>query len=239
VKNIRLAISETFFKIIDYLNYIALANFFLMKGNAMQINFFRRELNCKLVYYGPGKSGKTQNLKIIHEKTPKDCRGDLTAIQTEQDRTLFFDFMPIELGQINGLKTKLRLFTVPGQVFYNSTRKLVLQGTDGVIFVADSHKDQMEANLESLKNLEENLKEYGFDIQKIPLVLQWNKRDLPEALPVAEMEEKLNYLKVPSFEAIASSGDGVFPTLKKCAALVLEAIKKQPTTGLVPPKIAK
>lgn len=214
----------------------------------VQFNFFRREVNCKIVYYGPGLSGKTTNLQIVHEKTPAVSRGDLTSIATEQDRTLFFDFMPIDLGTIGGMKTKLRLFTVPGQVFYNSTRKLVLQGADGIIFVADSQKHKMDENIESLKNLEENLKEYNMSIATMPLVIQWNKRDMPTALPVAELEAKLNRWRVPTFEAIACTGEGVFPTLKKCAALVLESVTKQAnqatmssggTTSAMPPIVSK
>jgi signal recognition particle receptor subunit beta len=192
----------------------------------VQFNFFRREVNCKIVYYGPGLSGKTTNLEMVHKKTPSTNRGELTSIATEQDRTLFFDFMPIDLGTVAGMKTKLRLFTVPGQIFYNSTRKLVLQGADGVIFVADSQKHKMDENLESLKNLEENLREHSMDIRAIPLVIQWNKRDMPTALSVAELERQVNYLHAPTYEAVAVTGEGVFPTLKKCAALVLESVTK-------------
>jgi hypothetical protein len=193
----------------------------------VQFNFFRREVNCKIVYYGPGLSGKTTNLEVVHKKTPESNRGDLTSIATEQDRTLFFDFMPIDLGMVGGMKTKLRLFTVPGQVFYNSTRKLVLQGSDGVIFVADSQKHKLQENLESLKNLEENLREHGIDIRDIPVVLQWNKRDMPTALPIEELEREVNYLNAPTFEGIAVTGEGVFPTLKKCSMLVLESVTRQ------------
>lgn len=190
----------------------------------VQFNFFRKEVNCKIVYYGPGLSGKTTNLEMVHKKTPSSNRGELTSIATEQDRTLFFDFMPIDLGTVAGMKTKLRLFTVPGQVFYNSTRKLVLQGSDGVIFVADSQKHKLEENLESLKNLEENLREHGMNMRTMPLVIQWNKRDMPTALPVAELERLINSYHAPTFEGIAVTGEGVFPTLKKCAALVLESV---------------
>jgi len=193
----------------------------------VQFNFFRREVNCKIVYYGPGLSGKTTNLEVVHKKTPSSNRGELTSIATEQDRTLFFDFMPIDLGTVGGMKTKLRLFTVPGQVYYNSTRKLVLQGADGVIFVADSQKHKMDENLESLDNLKQNLAEHGMDIHKIPLVIQWNKRDMPAALPVEELEKIVNFLGVPTYPAVAVTGEGVFPTLKKCAALVLEDVNKK------------
>lgn len=193
----------------------------------VQFNFFRREVNCKIVYYGPGLSGKTTNLEMVYRKTPASNRGELTSIATEQDRTLFFDFMPIDLGKISGMTTKLRLFTVPGQVFYNSTRKLVLQGADGVIFVADSQKNKLQENLESLKNLEENLKIHKMDIHQVPLVIQWNKRDLPNALPIDELERKINYLGVPTFAGVACTGEGVFPTLKRCATLVLDTVAKQ------------
>lgn len=193
----------------------------------VQFNFFRREVNCKIVYYGPGLSGKTTNLEVVHQKTPPTNRGELTSIATEQDRTLFFDFMPIDLGTVAGMKTKLRLFTVPGQVFYNSTRKLVLQGADGIIFVADSQKNKIQENLESLRNLDENLKEHGMDIRELPIVLQWNKRDMPSALTVEELDREVNYIGAPTYQAVAVTGQGVFPTLKKCAALVLESVAKK------------
>jgi signal recognition particle receptor subunit beta len=193
----------------------------------VQFNFFRREVNCKIVYYGPGLSGKTTNLEVVHQKTPGNNRGDLTCISTEQDRTLFFDFMPIELGKVAGMNTKLRLFTVPGQPFYNSTRKLVLQGADGVIFVADSQEKKIQENLESLKNLEENLAEYGINIRDIPLVIQWNKRDMPNILEIADLEREINYLGVPTVPAVAPTGEGVFPTLKACATMVLASVSKK------------
>jgi len=166
---------------------------------------------------------------MVHKKTPETNRGDLTSIATEHDRTLFFDFMPIDLGNVGGMKTKLRLFTVPGQVFYDSTRKLVLQGTDGVIFVADSQRHKLQENIESLRNLEKNLKIHKLDIHSIPLVIQWNKRDMPGIMSVAELERELNFLRVPTFEAVAVTGEGVFPTLKRCAAMVLEIVNKQAT----------
>ena len=193
----------------------------------VQFNFFRREVNCKIVYYGPGLSGKTTNLEKVYKKTPASFRGELTSIATEQDRTLFFDFMPIDMGTLVGMKTKLRLFTVPGQVFHNVTRQLVLQGADGLIFVADSQKARLQENLESLKNLEENLENLKMDIHQIPLVIQWNKRDMPTALPIEELERKINYLKVPAFEGVAITGEGVFQALRKCAELVLGAAAKQ------------
>ncbi len=192
----------------------------------VQINFALKEVNCKIVYYGPGMSGKTTNLEIVHQKAPEENKGDLTSISTDGDRTLFFDFMPLDLGNIAGMRTKFQLYTVPGQVYYNSTRKLVLQGVDGVIFVADSDPEKMEENLESYANLEENLKEYGKDLADLPHVIQWNKRDLPNALPVEELEKKINKYGVPTFEAVAVTGEGVFPTLKVLASMVLETINK-------------
>ncbi len=193
----------------------------------VQINFARKEVNCKIVFYGPGMSGKTTNLEKIFENAPDGHKGDLTSIATEGDRTLFFDFLPLDLGTVAGMNTKFQLYTVPGQVYYNSTRKLVLQGADGVIFVADSQKKKMDENIESLENLTENLKEYNLKIDEIPLVLQWNKRDMPDALPVEELEAKLNKWGVPTFPAVAITGEGVFPTLKALSAMVLENLNKE------------
>src|SRR5688572_6327389 len=190
----------------------------------VQINFARREVNCKIVYYGPGLSGKTTNLELIHQKAGAGIAGSLTSIATEQDRTLFFDFMPLDIGQVAGMKTKFFLYTVPGQVYYNSTRKLVLQGADGVVFVADSDPNRMPDNIESLKNLEENLKDYNLDPKKIPFVIQYNKRDLPAALPVAELNTKLNRWGVPTFEAVAVKGDGVMQTLKGLSKMIIERL---------------
>jgi signal recognition particle receptor subunit beta len=192
----------------------------------VQINFALKEVNCKVVYYGPGMSGKTTNLEIVHQKAPEENKGELTSISTDGDRTLFFDFMPLDLGNVAGMRTKFQLYTVPGQVYYNSTRKLVLQGVDGVIFVADSDPEKMDENIESYANLIENLAEYGKDVRELPHVLQYNKRDLPNALPVAEIDKKLNKFGVPTFEAVAYTGEGVFPTLKTLAAMVLESIEK-------------
>ena len=193
----------------------------------VQINFALKEVNCKIVYYGPGLSGKTTNLEVIHSKAPKNNVGDLTSIATEGDRTLFFDFLPLNLGSVAGMQTKFQIYTVPGQVYYNSTRKLVLQGADGIGFVADSRRGKMDENIESLQNLMENIEEYGMDIKTIPLVLQYNKRDLPDVYGVEELEDKLNFLKVPYFEAVAVTGEGVFPTLKKLSAMVLENLNRQ------------
>lgn len=192
----------------------------------VQINFALKEVNCKIVYYGPGMSGKTTNLEIVHQKAPEENKGDLTSISTEGDRTLFFDFMPLDLGTVAGMRTKFQLYTVPGQVYYNSTRKLVLQGVDGVIFVADSDPEKMAENIESYENLIENLAEYGKDVRELPHVLQYNKRDCPNALSVEEMDRQLNRFGVPTFEAVAVTGEGVFPTLKVLAGMVLESIDR-------------
>jgi hypothetical protein len=192
----------------------------------VQINFALKEVNCKVVFYGPGMSGKTTNLEIVHQKAPEENKGELTSISTDGDRTLFFDFMPLDLGNVAGMRTKFQLYTVPGQVYYNSTRKLVLQGVDGVIFVADSDPDKVDENIESYANLIENLTEYGKDIRELPHVIQYNKRDLPNALSVAELDKSMNKFGVPTFEAVAYTGEGVFPTLKTLAAMVLESIEK-------------
>ncbi len=190
----------------------------------VQINFARRELSCKIVYYGPGMSGKTSNLEKVHEILPDEAKGRFTSIATDGDRTLFFDLLPLDVGKIGGLDVKLQLYTVPGQVYYNATRKLVLRGADGVVFVADSQPDKMDENLESLKNLEENLAEYGVDLVDVPVVMQYNKRDLPDILPISDMEAKLNRLKWPSMGSSAVRGEGVLDTLKKCSELVLQAV---------------
>lgn len=195
----------------------------------MQINYGKREISCKLVYYGPGMSGKTTNLEIIHQKVPDQNKGEMTSIATEGDRTLFFDFLPLDLGNVRGMTTKFQLYTVPGQVYYSSTRKLVLQGADGVIFVADSQKDKLPENLESLKDLESNLDDYGLELNKIPLVIQWNKRDLPNAMSVEELEEKINWPGAPTTNAVAVTGEGVLSTLKLAASLILDRLNaKEP-----------
>ena len=193
----------------------------------VQINFALREVNCKIVYYGPGLSGKTTNIEVVHLKAPKSNKGELTSIATEGDRTLFFDYMPLDLGNIAGMRTKFQLYTVPGQVYYNSTRKLVLQGVDGIIFVADSQADKMEENIESLDNLRANLAEAGKDLDQIQMLIQYNKRDMPNALPVETLNELLNPRGLRTFEAVANTGEGVFPTLKALSSLVLESLSKQ------------
>jgi signal recognition particle receptor subunit beta len=191
----------------------------------VQLNLALREINCKIVYFGPGLSGKTTNLEVVHERAPDSSKGDLTSIATESDRTLFFDFMPLNLGTVGGMKTKFQLYTVPGQVYYNSTRKLVLRGADGVIFVADSDPAKMPENIESLDNLEECLREQDKSLADLPHVLQWNKRDLPNAMSVEEMAATLNRYGAPCTEAVARKGDGVVDTFKVLSGLVLEKVK--------------
>ncbi len=193
----------------------------------VQINFSLKEVNCKVVYYGPGLSGKTTNLEVVHQKAPAASVGELTSIATEGDRTLFFDFLPLNLGQVAGMKTKFQIYTVPGQVYYNSTRKLVLQGSDGIVFVADSKRGKINENKESLNNLVENLQEYGMDITTTPVVMQYNKRDLPDVYTVEELNQQINPWGFPYFEAVARDGTGVFPTLKHLAGMVLESLNKQ------------
>jgi len=190
------------------------------------INYSSREINCKIVYYGPGLCGKTTNLQYIYNKTSPTAKGKMISLATETERTLFFDFLPLSLGEIRGFKTRFHLYTVPGQVFYDASRKLILKGVDGVVFVADSQIERMEANQESLDNLRDNLKEQCYDIEKIPLVLQYNKRDLPNAAPVEDLSRMLNYLARPEFLATATSGFGVFDTLKEVAKLVLQELRK-------------
>lgn len=191
------------------------------------INYSTREINCKIVYYGPGLCGKTTNLQYIYDKTNPAAKGKLISLATETDRTLFFDFLPLDVGTVKGFKTRFHLYTVPGQVFYDASRKLILKGVDGVIFVADSQEPRMDANIESLENLEKNLKEHGFDLKTIPYVLQLNKRDLPTAMPVEEMLKVLRYKGEPYFEAIAPKGIGVFDTLKACAKQILLELSKK------------
>lgn len=190
------------------------------------INYLSREINCKLVYYGPGLCGKTTNLQYIYNKTAPEAKGKMISLATEQERTLFFDFLPLSLGEIRGFRTRFHLYTVPGQVFYDASRKLILKGVDGVIFVADSQIERMEANIESLENLRTNLAEQGYSLDKLPFVVQYNKRDLPSAAPVEELRNLLNPTGVPDFEACAAKGEGVFDTLKAVAKLVLTELKK-------------
>jgi signal recognition particle receptor subunit beta len=190
------------------------------------INFAAREINCKIVYYGAGLGGKTTNLQFIFDKTAEKQKGKMISLATETDRTLFFDFLPLDLGTVRGFKTRFHLYTVPGQVFYDASRKLILRGVDGVVFVADSQDERMDANVEALENLRDNMKEHGYDFTKIPYVLQLNKRDLPNALPVDSLKKELAKRAEPVFEAVAFQGVGVFETLKEVAKQVLIELKK-------------
>ncbi len=221
------------------------------------INYASREINCKIVYYGPGLGGKTTNLEHVYARVAPDTRGKLISLATENERTLFFDFLPVDLGTIRGFKTRFHLYTVPGQVYYNASRKLILKGVDGVVFVADSQVDRQEANIEAMQNLYDNMAEYGYDITRMPFVIQYNKRDLPNAAPIDELDQMLNpgfevvdaarqrqmadpntpsrllveqlptgewIERVPSVEAVAVAGDGVFDTLKAVSKLVLKSL---------------
>jgi mutual gliding-motility protein MglA len=190
------------------------------------INYASREINCKIVYYGPGLCGKTTNLQYIYDSTAPQAKGRLISLATETDRTLFFDFMPLELGTVRGFKTRFHLYTVPGQVYYDASRKLILKGVDGVVFVADSQEERMDANIESLYNLEENLQTQGYDLSQLPYVLQLNKRDLPNVTPVEDLSAELVRKGEPVFEAVASTGTGVFDTLKAVAKQVLTELRK-------------
>ena len=192
------------------------------------VNFTTREITCKIVYYGPGRSGKTTNLQYIYSQVPDDRRGRMVSLATQTDRTLFFDFLPLDLGSISGFTTKFQLYTVPGQVYYNATRKLVLQGADGVVFVADSQARQLDENLESLQNLHQNILEHGVDIRTLPMVLQFNKQDLPRDLILApeELDDALNFRTLPTFAADALRGGGVFETLKAISAEVLRKLSQ-------------
>ena len=185
------------------------------------VNPQTKEINCKIVYYGPGLSGKTTNLQYIYRKTAPELKSKLTALPTENERTLFFDFLPLELGEIRGYRTKFHLYTVPGQVFYEASRKLILRGVDGIVFVADSQIERLEANIESMKSLQNNLMEQGYQLQSIPLVLQYNKRDLPNISPIEDLARVLNKHNWQEVEAVASQGKGVFETLKILSKLVL------------------
>jgi mutual gliding-motility protein MglA len=190
------------------------------------INFAAREINCKIVYYGAGLGGKTTNLQFIFDKTVDKQKSKMISLATETDRTLFFDFLPLDLGTVRGFRTRFHLYTVPGQVFYDASRKLILRGVDGVVFVADSQEERLDANLEALENLQENLKEHGYDFKKIPYVLQLNKRDLPSAMPVDDLKRELLRKSEPVLEAVAFQGRGVFETLKDVAKQVLVELKK-------------
>ncbi len=190
------------------------------------VNFTTREITCKIVYYGPGRSGKTTNLQYVYGRVPESRRGRMVSLATQTDRTLFFDFLPIDLGVISGFKTRFQIYTVPGQVYYNATRQLVLQGADGVVFVADSQARRFEENLESLQNLHGNLLQQGIDVRTFPVVLQYNKQDLPRDLILtqAELDDALNFRMVRSFSADALHGGGVFETLKGISEAVLKKL---------------
>lgn len=189
------------------------------------VNYQTKEVNCKIVYYGPGLGGKTTNIQYIYQKTSGESKGKMISLNTENERTLFFDFLPLELGEIQGFKTRFHLYTVPGQVFYEASRKLILRGVDGIVFVADSQVERMEANIESLKGLKSNLLEQGHDMNKVPIVMQWNKRDLPNAMEVTDLNQQLNEMDFPYFDAMAISGEGVFDTLKMVSKMVLMNLK--------------
>ncbi len=191
------------------------------------INYAAREINCKLVYYGPGLCGKTTNLQHIYKKVDPGTKGKLISLATETERTLFFDFLPLELGTIRGFKTRFHLYTVPGQIFYEASRRLILKGADGVVFVADSQLERMEANIQSLADMQQHLADQGIDPDKIPLVIQYNKRDLKNAVPIDELQKALNPRNLPWFEAVAPQGIGVFETLKAIAKVVMQELQKK------------
>lgn len=193
------------------------------------INYASREINCKIVYYGPGLCGKTTNLQFIFQNTAPESKGKMISLATETERTLFFDFLPLALGEIRGFRTRFHLYTVPGQVFYDASRKLILKGVDGVVFVADSQEERLDANIESLENLKDNLEEQGYRLEQLPFVIQYNKRDLPNITSLSELRALLNPDEVPDFEACARTGEGVFETLKAVAKQILLELKKGAT----------
>ena len=188
------------------------------------INYASREINCKIVYYGTGLGGKTTNLEYVYSKVNPEAKGKMISLATETERTLFFDFLPIDLGEVKGFKTRFHLYTVPGQVYYNASRKLILKGVDGVIFVADSQAERMEANIEAMHNLYENLESYGYDLTNIPFAMQYNKRDLPNAMSMGDLRSQLNPMGVPDFEGVAIEGQGVFETLGSVSKMVVQAL---------------
>ncbi|MFW6330391.1 MAG: GTP-binding protein [Gemmatimonadota bacterium] len=188
------------------------------------INYASREINCKIVYYGPGLGGKTTNLEYVYDKVNPETRGKMISLATENERTLFFDFLPVDLGSIRGFKTRFHLYTVPGQVYYNASRRLILKGVDGVVFVADSQLERLDANLASMQNLYENLADYGYDPRQLPMVLQYNKRDLENRLPADELSMQLNPGGLEEYEAVATEGEGVFDTLRAVSKQVIQAL---------------
>ncbi len=188
------------------------------------INYASREINCKVVYYGAGLGGKTTNLEYVYSRVNPDAKGKMISLATETERTLFFDFLPIDLGEIRGFRTRFHLYTVPGQVYYNASRRLILKGVDGVIFVADSQRSRLEANIEAMHNLYENMESYGYDVETLPFVIQYNKRDLPNIKSVEELRSILNPMGVPDYEAVAVEGEGVFQTLSAVSKLVVKSL---------------
>ena len=188
------------------------------------INYASREINCKIVYYGTGLGGKTTNLEYIYSRVNPDTKGKMISLATETERTLFFDFLPIDLGEIRGFKTRFHLYTVPGQVYYNASRRLILKGVDGLVFVADSQATRAEANIESMHNLYDNLETYGYDLQTIPFAIQYNKRDMPNVLSMDELRAQINPMGVPDFEGVAIEGKGVFETLSCVSKLVVKSL---------------
>jgi len=190
------------------------------------INFATKEINCKIVYYGPGLSGKTTNIKWIYEHIKPESRGEMITLATETERTLFFDFVPIEVSNVKGFKVRFHLYTTPGQIIYQASRKLILKGVDGIVFVADSQKERHDANLDTLEDMIDNLRDYDIDVAQIPLVFQYNKRDLPNILPVEKLREDLNRWNRPDFEAVATKGIGVLETFKEITKQVLQTLKK-------------
>ncbi|MGW8322726.1 MAG: GTP-binding protein [Thermodesulfobacteriota bacterium] len=188
------------------------------------INYASREINCKVVYYGSGLGGKTTNLEYVYSRVSPGTKGKMISLATETERTLFFDFLPIDLGEIRGFKTRFHLYTVPGQVYYNASRRLILKGVDGLIFIADSQRSRLEANIEAMHNLYENMESYGYDVETIPFVIQYNKRDLPDIMPVEELRSILNPMGVPDFEGVAIEGEGVFQTLSAVSKLVVKSL---------------
>jgi signal recognition particle receptor subunit beta len=192
------------------------------------INYNSKEINCKIVYFGPSMSGKTTNLQYIYSQTHPDGKGKMISLQTQNERTLFFDFLPLALGTLRGFKIRFHLYTVPGQSYYDASRKLILRGVDGIVFVLDSQVARMEANLESFATLRSNLEEQGYELENIPIVFQYNKRDLPNVGPVSELAKVLNPRGLPSFEAVASNGVGVLETLKGLSKLILKDLRGQP-----------
>lgn len=189
------------------------------------INYNAKEIHCKVVYYGPSLGGKTTNIQWVYQKTAEDQKSKLVALNTDIERTLFFDFLPLNVGDIRGFKTRFHLYTVPGQVVYDASRKLILKGLDGVIFVADSQVERMDENLESLRNLERNLEQQGYDIKEIPLIMQYNKRDLPNVASMAELRSALNPYNAPEIESCASEGRGVFESLKTVSKSIINVLK--------------